>query len=234
MALATKDLEQLPDSPAIKRILDAAEVEFSNRGYDGAGMKAIALRAEVAQGTLHYHFGNKERLYEAVIARRAKTLSAAREARLAQVQLSAPDALEQIFEALYRPNFEEKDGGKAYAMIFNARYVSDDDASHLVNKYYDATAELFIDKMLSVSPGVTRDAAAFAYVLAIGALLMALIRDGRQERLARAKTSGAKTSGAKTSHAKTSDARTRDATERTIRALVLNAAGGFRRLAEAF
>ena len=57
--------------PARDRILDAAELTFSEDGFSGAGMKAIATRAEVAQGLLHYHFQNKEGLYAAVIARRA-------------------------------------------------------------------------------------------------------------------------------------------------------------------
>ena len=202
-------------TPTVRRILDAAEAEFSASGYDGTGMKAISLRAGVAQSSLHYHFGNKELLYEAVIARRAASLSASREALLERVSLSAPDALEQIFEALYRPNFEEEGGGKAYAMIFNSRYVSDENAANLVNKYYDPTAEKFIDAILAASPGTSRDAAAWAYILAIGALFTALIRDGRQQRLA----------------GRTSDV---DATEVKIRALVLNAVGGFRRLAEEY
>ncbi len=205
--------EKSSESTAVQRILDAAEIEFSGAGYDGAGMKAIATRAEVAQGTLHYHFGNKEGLYESVIARRAKTLSEAREEMLAKINLTDADALERIFEALYRPNFEELGGGKAYAMIFNARYVSDADASNLVNKYYDSTAKKFIDAMLTACPNATREAASWSYILAIGALLTALIRDGRQERLA-------------------GNGKRKNSTEHTIRALVLNATGGFQRLIE--
>lgn len=200
-------------TPTVARILDAAEAEFSNAGFDGTGMKAIAKRAAVAQGTLHYHFGHKDLLYEAVIARRAKAISAAREAGLAAVRSGAPDTVEQIFTALYRPNFEEDGGGKAYAMIFNARYVSETDAADLVNKYYDPTAEKFIDALCQARPDATREAASWAYILAIGALFTALVRDGRQERLAKAAPATGRQAA-------------------TLRALVLNAAGGFARLIE--
>lgn len=195
------------------RILDAAEDEFMRAGYDGAAMKAIAQGANVAQGLLHYHFGTKDKLYEAVIARRAKSLSAAREAMLDKVDLTAPTALEQIFEALYAPNFEEEGGGQAYAVIFNARYVSDSDAADLVNKYYDPTARKFIDAITAADPSIGRDAASWGYIFAVGALFTVLMRDGRQERLA--------------GHAKRDAAQTK---RQTLRALIINATGGLRLL----
>ncbi len=210
-----KQAEVQTTSASRTKILDAAEAEFITGGYAGAGMKAIAVRAGVAQGLLHYHFGAKDKLYEAVVARRAETISAAREAMLEKVDLSDSHALERIFEALYTPNFEEEGGGRAYAVIFNARYVSDSDAADLVNKYYDPTAQRFIDAILTAVPTLSRDAASWGYIFAIGALLTALIRDDRQERLAGLPQRDAA------------------ATKRlTVQALVLNATGGIRLLGE--
>jgi AcrR family transcriptional regulator len=59
-------------------ILDAAEASFSELGFAGTGMKLVATRASVAQGLIHYHFKNKEGLYEAVIERRATLVTRAR------------------------------------------------------------------------------------------------------------------------------------------------------------
>ncbi len=50
-------------------ILDAAEVEFADRGFHGTRMVAIAKRAGVTHGLLHYYFDSKERLYEEVVGR---------------------------------------------------------------------------------------------------------------------------------------------------------------------
>lgn len=174
------------DTPARSqgRILDAAEIVFARLGFEGAGMKAISERAGVAQGLLHYHFGNKEGLYETVIARRAAAISGAREQQLSQIDLGAPNSLEAIFDALYRPTFEEEGGGQAYAIIFGGKYVGEKDAPYLVNKYYDQTAKKFIDAMLIAEPKASRSAAAWAYTLAIGALFTTIGQDGRQERLA--------------------------------------------------
>ena len=51
-------------------ILDAAEEVFGRRGYGGAKMAEIAVRAEFGVGYLYKVFDDKSALYEAVIERR--------------------------------------------------------------------------------------------------------------------------------------------------------------------
>ena len=50
-----------------KRILDAAAAIFSEEGFAGARMDAIAKRASVNKATIYYHIGNKEALYSRVL-----------------------------------------------------------------------------------------------------------------------------------------------------------------------
>ncbi len=52
-------------------ILEAAEVCFASAGFAGATTRQVASRAGVNVATLHYHFGNKEGLYRAVLGRAA-------------------------------------------------------------------------------------------------------------------------------------------------------------------
>lgn len=49
------------------RLLEAAAIEFCERGFDGASVLDIADRAGVKQPLLNYHFGSKEQLWRAVI-----------------------------------------------------------------------------------------------------------------------------------------------------------------------
>ncbi|MFB7911340.1 TetR/AcrR family transcriptional regulator [Kitasatospora sp. NPDC056076] len=48
-------------------IIDAALVEFLKEGYSAASMDAITARSGVSKATIYKHFGNKERLFLAVI-----------------------------------------------------------------------------------------------------------------------------------------------------------------------
>jgi len=59
------------------RILDAALRVFSQSGYSGASMDAIAETAEVSKPTLYMYFGSKEQLFESMmLARRDAMLEA--------------------------------------------------------------------------------------------------------------------------------------------------------------
>ena len=51
------------------RLLDAAEEVFAEGGYAGAATREIARRAGVPFGALHYHWGSKRQLWEAVFKR---------------------------------------------------------------------------------------------------------------------------------------------------------------------
>lgn len=74
---------------AVDKILVAAELAFAQSGFDGAGMKAISTAAEVSQALVHYHFGTKDRLYEAVIQRRSQKINDERHALLDQINVSS-------------------------------------------------------------------------------------------------------------------------------------------------
>lgn len=50
-----------------KRILEAAAAIFSEDGFAGARMDAIAKRASVNKATIYYHIGNKKALYARVL-----------------------------------------------------------------------------------------------------------------------------------------------------------------------
>jgi AcrR family transcriptional regulator len=54
-----------PRSAADSRaaVFDAAVLEFSDRGFDAAGVDRIAARARVNKAMIYYHFGSKRLLY---------------------------------------------------------------------------------------------------------------------------------------------------------------------------
>lgn len=58
------------------RILDASELLFSRRGYDGTSLRDIASEADVRLGLVHYHFGVKAQILAATIDRNLEPLRA--------------------------------------------------------------------------------------------------------------------------------------------------------------
>ncbi|MBQ6576598.1 MAG: TetR/AcrR family transcriptional regulator [Bacteroidales bacterium] len=50
-----------------KRILEAAEEEFLESGYDGARTVSIAEKAGVTHAMLHYYFRSKEQLFQRIL-----------------------------------------------------------------------------------------------------------------------------------------------------------------------
>jgi len=67
-------LDRARDDPrgAPARILDSAEEVFAERGFAGASTREIARRARVPLGAVHYYWGSKKGLRDAVFARLAE------------------------------------------------------------------------------------------------------------------------------------------------------------------
>lgn len=49
-----------------KKIIEAATTLFSDKGYDGVGMREIAKGANIAVSVLYYYFPNKEVMYKEI------------------------------------------------------------------------------------------------------------------------------------------------------------------------
>ena len=88
-----------------QRILDAAERLFADRGFS-ASMRQVTREADANLAAVHYHFGSKEALIEAVFARRLGPLNRRRLEALDKVEAVAggdTPELERIVEAFVGP-----------------------------------------------------------------------------------------------------------------------------------
>jgi TetR/AcrR family transcriptional regulator len=55
-------------------ILDGALIEFAEKGFDGARIDEIALRAGVNKNLLYHHYGSKDGLFAALLERTYETI----------------------------------------------------------------------------------------------------------------------------------------------------------------
>ncbi|WP_457808445.1 TetR/AcrR family transcriptional regulator [Kushneria sp. EE4] len=53
-------------TPALRRVLDAAVVQFARHGYEGASLSGIAADAGIRKASLYSHVKNKDALFMAV------------------------------------------------------------------------------------------------------------------------------------------------------------------------
>lgn len=182
MALTRPDDSASTDS-ATEKILAAAEVVFAQKGFDGTGMKAIAERAGVSQGLLHYHFGTKDRLYAEVIRHRSGLINARRLDLLGRVDFTRPGALAHVIEALVRPPLGPEGGDRAYARIFSGLVVGRERDQALVRECYDPMAVQFVAALRRACPELGAEGAGLGYAFTLGVLISVIARDGRPERL---------------------------------------------------
>lgn len=107
MPTAPKDTKQ--------RILDAAERHFAAEGFAAASLRTITREAGVNLAAVHYHFGSKEGLLDAVILRRLAPLNATRKARLDEAlkEASATNvpAAREVWRAMVEPTLRLREPG---------------------------------------------------------------------------------------------------------------------------
>lgn len=91
-----------------EQVLGVGRALFAERGYDGASMEEVAARAGVSKPVVYEHFGDKEKLYHAVVDREVRTLL---EQITAALTAGHPRRLlEQATLALLRYIEEDTDG----------------------------------------------------------------------------------------------------------------------------
>jgi len=175
-------------SDAQDAILDAAEWVFAENGFHGATTRAIGERAQANAALIHYYFGSKEALYEAVIARRSGAINDERRARLATLHAAGRPTLEQILDTLLRPTItlgrDPARGGAHYARLLGQAAAGTDERSRRVTSaHYNAIARVFIDEIAAAVPGLDRNAVVRAYLNTIAVAISLMAPTGRAQEL---------------------------------------------------
>jgi AcrR family transcriptional regulator len=173
-----------------ERILDVAERHFARRGYYGASLRSITTEAGVQLALVHYHFKSKEKLYRAVIARRVEALTEQRFAMLAERPAGrrGRPSVEQVVRALVAPTLElcrsDEDGGRYYGQMLGPLINDPEDrAEKILAELFDPIARRFLQALREAAPGADDAALNWGYYFAIGAMVQALAKTGRIERL---------------------------------------------------
>jgi AcrR family transcriptional regulator len=173
-----------------ERILDVAEELFGRVGYGGATTRAIASRARMNVGQLHYYFESKRAIFEAVVARHGTEVTERRCQLLQEAEARYPRGivpLDVLVDALVRPLLmaEPRAGGRRTSMQMHARLFTDpDDTASMVRAgIYDETNALYVDAIRRALPKIPAKTLYWRYYFMMGAYVWTLLQPGRLEAI---------------------------------------------------
>ncbi|RME95276.1 MAG: TetR/AcrR family transcriptional regulator [Verrucomicrobia bacterium] len=157
-------------------ILDAAEAVFAEVGLARASIRRIVQRAGVNLAAVHYHFGSKEGLIEAVFNRRVAPVNARRLELLAAVEAAHPEGalpVEAVLEAFLRPMQEarEADGRADHLRRLYGRLVGEPSESvgRMMSRQFGPVLQRFGKALKRAVPEVPEPVLLWRLLFTVGA-----------------------------------------------------------------
>ena len=126
-----------------KKILDSAQRLIGSQGYAATSVRHIISEAGVNLAAIHYHFGSKEDLLAAVIARKADLVNEERMNLLDRLEAEAgtgPLSVKKVLEAWFLPMAEAADGDPSFVLLMG-RLMSEGMLQTIVEKHFREPAE---------------------------------------------------------------------------------------------
>lgn len=182
-AAKPRDLPVEPRGEATRqRILDAAEHLFSEYGVNGVSLRTIISEAGVNSASVHYHFGSKKGLLEAVFARHAAPMAQERMQLLGGCREAPgrPPLLEQIIAAFLVPGMRGRHGGATFARL-RTRIVAEasEDMRALFSCYFDESTTAFVEALAKAVPHLPLRDVHWRFHFLLGAMVYTLMNPGR-------------------------------------------------------
>ena len=165
-----------------ERILDTAERLFADRGISGTSLRVLTQAAGVNLAAVHYHFGSKEGLLDAVVERRAAPANRERLAELASLEAAgaleaaagAP-AIEDILRAFLEPALralpeEPAATQQLTRLLARIEAQSPDVVEAIYRKHFGHVLAQFLEALQRVLPEVSKEQVADRFRCAVGTL----------------------------------------------------------------
>jgi len=183
----TKKAEQRAET--MEQILDAAEYLFSRHGLYGVTLKDVAARVGVHHTLLNYYFEDKNRLFDAVFARRAVVTSERRMRALDDYdaatggQPTIEGALRAFLDTDLDLYIQGGEGWKNYAALGAQVANTPEWGAELMDEHFDPVVLRLIGLLKKALPDCAEEDIFWGYHFVTGALMLTLARTGRIDKL---------------------------------------------------
>ena len=162
-------------------LLDTAERLFAEHGLQGISLRSINAEAGLSSAALHYHFGSKGALVEALLERNMPALMRRRGELLGALDaLPRPPTTREVLSALLEPQVELlEQGGEAgirYIRLIH-RLQSDGDLDfELVIRRWPGGVSRLLPLLLRANPSLPRALVERRLAFAIDVMLPSLVK----------------------------------------------------------
>jgi AcrR family transcriptional regulator len=160
-----------------ERLLNIAEQRFGEGGYEGTSLRAITVAAAANIAAVNYHFGSKEALLRAAVARAMAPVNTERRRRLDQLEAKGQPTAEQLIRAFIEPGLDlvlrRGERGPVVAR-FIGRVAFD--PSQRIRELYAAESDpveaRYLAALQAALPRAAPESVAFGYVNMLGLLAL--------------------------------------------------------------
>ncbi len=163
-----------------ERILEHAERLFIERGFAATSLRALTAGAEVNLAAVHYHFGSKEGLFQAVIHRRMAPVNQERTKRLDELEArvsAATLSVEEILDAFLAPVFSEDLSHELPSVARLMGRLHGEPLSlvlPILRREFGALGRRFLNALARALPEVPLEELTWRFHLTIGAMIVAV------------------------------------------------------------
>jgi AcrR family transcriptional regulator len=168
---------ETPVESTRERLLNIAEQRFGEGGYEGTSLRAITVAAAANIAAVNYHFGSKEALLRAAVARAMAPVNTERRRRLDQLEAKGEPNAEQLIRAFIEPGLDlvlrRGERGPVVAR-FIGRVAFD--PSQRIRELYAAESDpveaRYLAALQLALPTAAPESVAFGYVNMLGLLAL--------------------------------------------------------------
>jgi AcrR family transcriptional regulator len=164
------------------RILDAAELLFTEHGFEATTLRQITGAAAVNLAAVNYHFGSKEALIREVFRRRLTWLNQQRLKELDRLEAEAGGApvkpskvLEIFFGAGLKMAADTEGGGRTFMRLLGRTYSKPSEfVRGFLAEEYAAVIARFKAALIKALPGVPAEEILWRFHFMLGAMSYAI------------------------------------------------------------
>ena len=161
-----------------EKILDTAERLIGEQGYAATSLRQIIAGAGVNLAAVHYHFGSKEDLLDAVVARKVTPVNEARLVRLERVESDAGNRrpkVDRVLEAFLIPTAEVAGRNPAFVRLMG-QMLAEGMLPRIVEKHFQPTGLRFVTALRRALPELAEEELLWRVHFMIGAMAHTMCR----------------------------------------------------------